>query len=227
MSYQSDEEQVELLKRLWKEYGKPAVIGVMITLVAVFGYKAWQKNQYETAVAASQLYQNLLETVGEASGMTLTEEQHSTVNHVVVTLQKDYSNTLYAAFATLFRAQQQVRDNQLDAARLSLDWVVKHNADNEAGFVARIRLARVLLAQSTDNVQAALDVLKPMENKEVFAASREDVSGDVYLAMGQKEKAAAAYQKAINIATENGESRPLLQLKLDDLAPAEKASQEG
>ncbi|MET4819426.1 tetratricopeptide repeat protein [Endozoicomonas lisbonensis] len=49
----TDEEEIELLKRVWSEYGKPAVYGVAITMAVIFGYKAYQKHQHETASAAS------------------------------------------------------------------------------------------------------------------------------------------------------------------------------
>ncbi|WP_263078846.1 tetratricopeptide repeat protein [Endozoicomonas sp. Mp262] len=219
MSYDSDEEQVEQLKRLWKEYGQPVIVGVLITLVGVFGYKAWQKNQYENAVAASQLYQNLLDTVGQVAGGDLSEEQESTMTHVVDTLQKDYSGSRYAAMATLFLVQQQVRDNELDKAEKSLNWILEQKPDPEVNALTRIRLARVLLAQPDSKAQKALDILGSLKpGDKSFVASVESARGDAYLALGQQKKAQEAYQKALDSSQAEGRPRPLLQLKLDDLA---------
>ncbi|WP_422134226.1 YfgM family protein [Endozoicomonas sp. ALD040] len=212
----TDEEEVELLKNLWQEYGKPVVAGVAITVVAIFGYKAYQKNQLETAAASSQLYQSLLEVTTQ--GQSLSEQQKSTVKHVVETLQSDYESSDYAAFATLLQAREQVLDNDLDGARSSLEWVLAQKPDLEIELVTRARLARVMLSQSDDNAQAALDVLAKADSEAGFVATIESVRGDAHLAMGQRDKARESYEKALEAARTNGESRPLLQFKLDDLA---------
>ncbi|WP_448217439.1 YfgM family protein [Endozoicomonas sp. 2B-B] len=212
----TDEEEVELLKNLWQEYGKPVVVGVAITVVAIFGYKAYQKNQLETAAASSQLYQSLLEVTTQ--GQSLSEQQKSTVKHVVETLQSDYESSDYAAFATLIQAREQVLDNDLDGARSSLEWVLAQKPDLEIELVTRARLARVMLSQSDDNAQAALDVLAKADSEAGFVTTIESVRGDAHLAMGQRDKARESYEKALEAARTNGESRPLLQFKLDDLA---------
>ena len=168
MSYhESDEEQIELLKNIWKDYGQPVVLAVAISLAAVSGYKYWNNMQYETASNASELYQNLLDTLASSHQgqipQPLNDEQKATVSHVVRSLQDDFSNSRYAAFATLFQAQQQVQDNQLVEARISLQWVLDQNSGTEINAIAGVRLARVLLSESDDNAQQALDVLNRLQ----------------------------------------------------------------
>ncbi|MRI35066.1 hypothetical protein EOPP23_19025 [Endozoicomonas sp. OPT23] len=215
----TDEEEVEQLKNLWQDYGKPVIAGVVITLVAVFGYKAYKQNQYETSAAASQLYQSLLDaSASAAQGQSLTEQQKSTVQHVAETLKADYSGSRYAAYAMLQQARVQVQSNDLDGARASLQWVVDQNTNQETELLARTRLARVMLGQSADNAQAALDVLAAASSEAGFVATIEAVRGDALLAKGDRDSARAAYQKALDAAQANGEARPLLQFKLDDLA---------
>ncbi len=229
MSYQSDEEQVELLKNLWKDYGQPVVLGAAITLAAVSGYNYWQKTQHQEISEASSLYQNLLDTLSLEQqaqfAVPLTEEQKATVGHVVSSLQNDYADSQYAAFATLFLAQQQVQDNQLSAARASLEWVLMHKPAAEVQTMASVRLARVLLSQSSENGQQALDILTKLSAGKSYEATVESAKGDAYLALGDRKQAEVAYQKAVDAAQDNGLNRPLLQLKLDDLAAM--APQEG
>lgn len=215
----TDEEEVELLKRVWSEYGKPAVYGVAITMAVIFGYKTYQNHQHETASAASALYQNLLETT-QAGQMAeaLSEEQKATMTHVVSNLQDDYSSTRYASFATMIQAQQQVLENDLDSARASLEWVLDNKPEAEVEQVARTRLARVILGQGDEYAQAALDILAAGEADEAFTATVEGVRGDAYVALGQLGEARDAYQKALDAARDHGESLPVLQFKLDDLA---------
>ncbi|USE39018.1 tetratricopeptide repeat protein [Endozoicomonas sp. SCSIO W0465] len=237
MSYQSDEEQVELLKNLWKDYGQPVVLGVAITLAAVSGYQYWQKTQQQEIAAASTLYQNLLDTISNGSSLEqqaqftvpLTEEQKATISHVVSSLQADHTSSQYAAFATLFLAQQQVQDNQLSAARASLEWVLAQKPAPEVQAMASVRLARVLLSESSGNGQQALDILTRLNAGKSYEATVESAKGDAYLALGDRKLAETAYRKAVDAAQNNGLNRPLLQLKLDDLAAMapQMASQEG
>ncbi|WP_422465565.1 YfgM family protein [Endozoicomonas sp. ALC013] len=233
MSYQSDEEQVQLLKNLWKDYGQPVVLGVAMTLAAVSGYQYWQKTQQQEIAEASSLYQNLLDIISNGSSLEqqaqlsapLTEEQKATVSHVVSSLQKDHGSSQYAAFATLFLAQQQVQDNQLSAARASLEWVLAQKPAVEIQTMASVRLARVLISESSGNGQQALDILTRLNAGKSYEATVESAKGDAYLALGDRKQAETAYRKAVDAAQDNGLNRPLLQLKLDDLAAM--APQEG
>ena len=133
-------------------------------------------------------------------------------------LQDDHSNSRYALFATLFQAQQQVKENQLAEARISLEWVLSQNPGVEMNTLTSIRLARVLLSESDANAQQALDVLGKVKISKAYEASVESAKGDAYLALGQHGQARESYQKAVDAARVNGDNRPLLQLKLDNLA---------
>ncbi len=220
MSYQSDEEQVELLKNLWKDYGQPIIVGIAITLAAVSGYQYWQKTEQQNIAAASLLYQNLLNSVEPTltGRSTTTPEQQATTEHVVAALQKDHADSQYAKFAALFLAQQQVLANELAAARSSLEWVLAQKPSPEIKIMATVRLGRVLLSESVDNSQQVLDSLNALPAGSAYLASIETAKGDAYLALGDRQQAQAAYRKALGAAEAGGSERPMLQLKLDDLA---------
>lgn len=218
MGYQSDEEQLELLKRYWRAYGKLAILGVFIVFVCFFSFQIWEKQRYEASVDASQLYDNLMELQGQSMNQPLTSEQLSTMEHIVSSLKTKYTSSRYTAFSVLISVKQKLDENKLDQAGESLEWILKQNFDEQIDALARIRLARVLLAQSPENGTKALEVLDGIKQKDAFIISREDVRGDIYLTMGQLDKAGLAYQRAMDTVVANGESRPLLQLKLDDLA---------
>ena len=225
MSNQSDEEQLELLKSLWKKYGQTLLLLTVITLAAVSGYSYWQKNQQLKSAEASLLYQNILDALivdhSTRYAATTTEDQKATVNHLVTVLQKEHAGSLYSVLGTFFLAQQQVQDNQLNAARMSLEWILNQKNSTDVQAIASIRLARVLISDSPNNAQQALDMLNKLEVGKAYETSLASVKGDVYLALGDQEQAAAAYQNAITSAWESGQNRPFLQLKLDALAAME------
>ena len=220
MNY-SNAEEVSLLKKIFQKYGRFISVAIIIIIFAIFAYKAYQKNQIETEVAASQLYQRLLEVMQVTRGQPLTEAQHSTCKYVIETLQSTYKNSQYAIFATLFQVREHVFNNDLDNALAALEWILSHNNDRIIDLLARSRLARIMLSQSSKNAQPVLDILAKIQSDTSFVTAIEEVRGDAYLSLDQKDKARESYKKALNAAHINGEFRPFLQFKLDDLAEAE------
>ncbi|MDP0563472.1 MAG: tetratricopeptide repeat protein [Candidatus Endonucleobacter sp. (ex Gigantidas childressi)] len=217
MSFDSDEEQIEHLKRLWHSYGKPALIAVMITLLGVFGYKAWQKHLYESSVNASQLYESLLDVLAKESNELSDEDEATTMSHVVERMQKDFSGSRYAALATLFLAKQQVKAKELDRAINSFEWILWQKPDRKIEALTRVRLARVLMSLPEAKASQALAVLAKLKSdNKYFVGSIESVRGDIYLALGERDSARKAYLQALDVA-QDGQTKMLLQLLIDDL----------
>ncbi|WP_461535831.1 YfgM family protein [Spongorhabdus nitratireducens] len=226
-THHTDEEQLALLKRFWDEYGKSLVAGVVIAMVSVFGYKAWNKSQVESAEQAATLYQQVVDIMVYESEAALSEEQEATLNHVVSTLKQEYDDTPYAGYAMLFSARHAVETGDLAAAKEQLQWVINQKEGRDQEIVARIRLSRVLLATEGDNATAALKVLDEIKKPGGYKASVDAARGDVLLALGRTDEARTAYQAALDEARINGEQRPVVQMKLDDLAqPGQKDVQE-
>ena len=63
---ESDEEQLELIKKWWDENGTSLVTAVVLALGVTFGYRAWEDNVRETAEAASAKYENLVQAAAVA-----------------------------------------------------------------------------------------------------------------------------------------------------------------
>lgn len=216
MSHHSDEEQVELLKRLWKDHGQSALTGLALGLAVIFGYQYWEKSQAEQVAAASSLYQNVINIETSSNGQ-LNDEQRATVKHLVSTLQQDFASSKYAALATLFLVKHQVNQADLKAAQDSLNWVLKQNADVDMKVLVSMRLARILLAESNDNAQKALDVLAGLKS-DSYTTDIALIQGAAYEVLGKKDEAKAAYQKALDSASAERRDRGIIQLKLDNLS---------
>ena len=52
---ETDEEQVEKLKKWWQENGRAVITGLVLGVVGLFGYRYWVDQQEATAEAASAL----------------------------------------------------------------------------------------------------------------------------------------------------------------------------
>ncbi|WP_428034401.1 YfgM family protein [Amphritea sp.] len=209
----TEEEQVEALKNWWKENGKSLVLTIALALAVVFGWKAWQNNQRVTAENAAAMYQNLVQAVSLASAPQATDAQRATAAHLAKTLKAEYGDTAYARFGALFSARLFVDAGDYPAALSELDWVLAQSDDSVMQAVASMRKARVMAAMGDlDKAVALLEGLKEPS----FSVSVAELKGDLYLQMGEVDKARAAYQAAIADAPQGG--RPLLSLKLESLA---------
>lgn len=212
---QTEEEQIEALKDWWSENGNSLLIGIGVTLIAVFGFRSWQSSVQEQGETASGLYQDLMATILIAPNETLDESKKSTGTYLVELLQAEHESSVYAKFASMFMAKQAVDGGDLDAAEKALQWVLDHDASGSIELVARLRLARILSAKG--EVQAALSLIESVQAG-AHTSSYEETKGDLYLSMGRHEDARKAYQQALNKLTQNS-AKPILQMKLDDIVP--------
>lgn len=201
--YETEQEQVEALRKWWQENGKALILGVVVGLGGLFGYRAWQDHRTAQAETAADLHSAVL--------VALEQSQHATVVAESARLRSEYAATPYAALATLAEAKALVEDGDSDAARSALSWVVEHAEQKEVAAVARLRLARLLLDQGDlGAAQVQLDALPAG----LFQAQVQELRGDLLRDQGQVEAARAAYREALEAGSEN---RAVLQMKLDDL----------
>ncbi|MFZ3155580.1 tetratricopeptide repeat protein [Pseudomonas sp.] len=188
----------------------PLLTGVALALVVVFGWQGWQKYQANQSQSASLVYQQLLEAALDPSG----KPDAAKVAELAGTLKKDFAGTHYAQYGSLFVAKVAVEAGKLDDAASELQAIIDKPADDSLAELARQRLARVLAAQDK-----AEDALKLLDTKvaPAFAASREELKGDLLVQLGRADDAHAAYEKAKAALSEDAAVGGL-QMKLDDLA---------
>ncbi|WP_019675668.1 YfgM family protein [Arsukibacterium perlucidum] len=201
--YSSEEQQVEAIKRFWNDYGKAILGGVVIGLAGLYGWRYFQAEQRSQAEQVSAQYSQLLEqqqTEGSdwlASARGFIDAQ---------------SDTSYAVFAALLAAREAIDNQQLTVAAEHLSWVMNNAKDAPVKAIAQLRLARVQREQG--NYADALATLQ-LAVPEAFAAQQAELKGDVLQLTGELAQAKAAYQQALASSEQN---RPLLQVKLDELA---------
>ncbi|MHA7816096.1 MAG: YfgM family protein [Pseudohaliea sp.] len=211
-SYRTEEEQVEALKRWWKENGTSTLVSILLAVAVAFGWQGWQARQQARAESASNLFQQFLETMGsaeQATGGAAAEE-------LATRIATEYDGTAYARFAELHLARLHVAGGDLGAAEAALRTVLAEtSAKEDLHRVARLRLGRVLAARG--DTEDALELLAS-DGANPYAGAYAMARGDVLLAAGRADEAAAAYREAQSLADPE---RPLpgLDEKLDYLNP--------
>lgn len=202
----TEEEQIEELKKWWAENGKFIVAGVVLGLGALFGWRGWQAHLIARAEAASVLYSDM---IAEAR-----QDRKEEVRALADRLLKDYSKTTYAAFASLMLAKLEVDNGNLDTAAEHLQRAVEQSDMDEIRRLAQLRLARVQLDRGEPDT--ALALLEQSGNGQ-FQSGYDELRGDIYLQLGKRDEALAAYRSALATAPGTGEETSFLQLKIDDL----------
>lgn len=218
MADRSEEEQLDIVKRWWKENGTSLIAGAVLAAAGVFGWHAWQNYQEGQSEAASVRYQQLISI---ATAQELDEQQTASARELVTELTDDYGKTLYADLARLLDARLAVQQEDFEGAKASLEQVADGSSRRYVQSLAWLRLARLEVASG--NPDAALELLdEPIS--ESLAAQQADVRGDAHAALGQTEQARSAWQDALALAQQQDQTLYGVQFKLDDLG-AEEATQ--
>ena len=212
--YSTESEQVEQLKRWWHQYGKSTLAVIIITFLASWGWHAWQKQHERLLQTASVVYERLLTSIIRDDQVAAHQQADRLFEH--------YSRTPYAQLAALILARKAAYDEDLEEAKKKLSWVVKHGENSALKELARIRESRVLSA--LNKPKEALALLGKVDDK-AYLPLVQDVKGDIYMQMGNKEAARIAYQEALKLLPTYEIMQPLILIKLDNLA-AESNEQE-
>ncbi|MGQ0657778.1 MAG: YfgM family protein [Chromatiales bacterium] len=209
--YTSEQEQVEAIKKWLKENGVPIVVGLMLGLGGISGWRYWQAHKEDRAEAASALFAQVTTAI--------RSEQTSRAGEIAKQVVTNYGDTTYAAFAALTLAKLAVQEQDLPSATQHLEWVLEHSKQESLRRIARMRMARVLLAAGKPGeAWAQLEKLPAADPSAALAELR----GDVLLAQGSKDGAGQQYLKAYANAEpqEQHNESGALALKLGNLGIA-------
>lgn len=197
--FATEEQQVEAIKKFWKDNGMAIVVGALIGLGALWGWRYYSDTQRVAREEASVAYQDAVVAVEDKGQI---DELTGFVNET--------NNAGYATIGGLVAAQQAVKSGDLEKAASLLKGVRNSAPDEHIATMSSIRLARVQL--ELGNTDEALATLKGLEDK-AFSAKIEEVRGDIYVAQEKFNDARMAYTDAL----ENASGNALLEMKLDNL----------
>ncbi len=216
MAYDLEEqEQIASIKAWWNQYGNLITWVLIIALGAFAAWTGWTTYQRTQTAQAAQLYDELQKAA--------VAKDNAKVQRVAADMEDKFGRTAYAQMGALAAAKSAFESNDAKAARLQLEWVVKHGLNDEYKAIAKIRLAGIFLDEKA--YDEGLKVLSG-DFPAPFAASVADRKGDILVAQNKLTEARAAYQTALEKMDEKSPGRQLVQLKLDAIggAPAKSAA---
>lgn len=207
-----EQEQIDALKKWWRENGTMVVGGVVIGLGAMGGWNWWQARQQAEAEAASAAFSNALVAVSTSATATDTEAAAKAAENALI-LSQDAKGA-YAPLAALAAATIAVEANSNDAAIEALGRAIDAADDDAMRSLAHLRLARVLLASGdADGAAANLDLVA----SSAFSALADELRGDIAHARDDADGARERYQALLDSEDLPGDSAVRLRLKLDAL----------
>ena len=195
----SEEEQVDKLKKWWDSNGKQIIAGAVLGLAGIFGWNAYVDYQDSQALNARALY---LSYASDSANVGAYDK-----------LIKDHPSSLYADQGTLVMSKYLFDAGNYSLALDALKPLMSRQ-NSVIASTASLRTASLFLELGQH--EEALAVLN-MENANEFSGLFYNLAGDVYLDLSNNEQARNSYTLAIENITDNSSLSQLIQIKLDDL----------
>ena len=201
-----EQEQLDQLKHLWKQYGNLItwiLIAALGAYAAWFGYQKWQGSQASQAAAMF----DEVERVSKLGDISKVERAFGD-------MKDRYASTAYAQQSGLLVAKLYYEAGKVDAAKAALEWVATKASDDGYRAIAKLRLAGILAeAKAFPDALTQLNGSFPAEFLPLVA----DRKGDIFALQGKNAEAKTEYEKAYKEFDERTEYRRLVELKLNAL----------
>lgn len=219
--YDTEEEQVAALKRWWKENGTSTIIGVVVGIALIGGWNLWKSYNKDKAIQASTMYGELLKSI--------EKNDFESTKKIADQLDAEFSSTPYASYSALMVAKAMVGKGDFDSAKAVYSKLIQQDNASELTNIARIRLIKLMMVAK--EYEQGLQMLAEIDQASMtgFAASYDELKGDLYVALDRLDEARTAYQSALRA----GSKSPWLKQKMDDITapdliemPVEKAATE-
>ena len=204
-----ENEQDEAVRKWLRDNSLSIIVGVVLGLGAIFGYRYWTSYELGQHAEAALQYGAISKAV-EANNVADADK-------IAAALQENFPKSAYAVLAALGTAERAVSSNDLDTAEKSLDWAQKHADANELKQLISLRQARVTLARGKP-----ADALKQLDSvaKGNYTGLVADLRGDALFQLDRADEARTAYQDALATVDPRAPSHAYIQMKLDRIPAA-------
>ena len=195
----TEEEQVEQIKKWWNSNGKQIIAGAVIGLAGIFGWNTYTDFQDNQSLNARSLY---LSYASDSNNLGAYDK-----------LTTDFSSSTYSDQAILLMAKYLFDAGSYVQALGIIEPLINHSSSVIAN-TASLRVASIHLQLGQHN--QALSILEG-QSEDGFSGLVYNLTGDIYLDLGNHSEARKYYSLAIDNVSENSNLIQLIQIKLDDL----------
>jgi len=195
----TEEEQVEQIKKWWNSNGKQIIAGAVIGLAGIWGWNTYSDYQDNQSLNARSLY---LSYASDSNNLGAYDK-----------LTTDFSSSSYSDQAILLMAKYLFDAGSYTQAL----GVIKPLINSPSSVIANTAVLRIasIHLQLGQHGQA-LSILDG-QSEDGFSGLIYNLMGDIYLDLGNRTEAQKYYGLAIDNVSENSNLSQLIQIKLDDL----------
>lgn len=209
-------EQGERVRSWLRNNGSSLIGGVAIGLAALGGWQWWQGQQEKNRIEASTEFAAFLKAADAKDEAKLGAH--------AAALSRDYADTPYPALAGLRRAAL-LHGQGKDAEALKVLDAIGDGKDLDPALaeLAKLRAARLLTGMGKH-----AEALARLEAIAVpaYPAVAAEIRGDAEMALGRRDAARAAYEKALASLDIAAPTRPMVEMKLTDAGGTPSAQPE-
>ena len=195
----TEEEQVEQIKKWWNSNGKQIIAGAVIGLAGIWGWNTYSDYQDNQSLNARNLY---LSYASDSNNLGAYDK-----------LTTDFSSSSYSDQAILLMAKYLFDAGSYTQALGVIEPLI-NNPSSVIATTAALRAAAIYLQLGQHD--QALSILEE-QSDDGFLGLIFNLMGDIYLDLGNLAEAQNYYSLAIANVTENSNLTQLIQIKLDDL----------
>jgi len=195
----TEEEQVEKIKKWWNNNGKQIIAGAVIGLAGIWGWNTYSDYRDKQSLNARSLY---LSYASDSNNLGAYDR-----------LTTDFSSSSYSDQAILLMAKYLFDAGSYTQA-LSVIKPLINNPSSVIANTATLRAASIYLQLGQHD--QALSILEG-QFEDGFSGLIYNLKGDIYLDLGNRAEAQKFYGLAIDNVSENSNLSQLIQIKLDDL----------
>lgn len=207
--YETEEEQIDAIKRWWKENGKSIVLGFVLGIGGIGGFRYWQSNVEEQAKIGSMHFEEVV---------ALSVKDKKVFDVKLDEVKTQHSGKSYADLSAFVAAKKLVDEKDYKAAKQQLEWIVQNSSHKSFEHVARIRLVKIML--QLNETKEALDLIKDLKSTG-FESTYAELRGDVYAALHEYAKSKAEYQVALNKLNSGDRRGAAIEMKSNNLPASE------
>ena len=208
-------EQGERVRTWLRNNGSSLISGIAIGLALLAGWQWWQRQGESTRHDAAIEYHAF------ATALSAGEDDKALAH--LTALRQQYPDLPFASLASLRRAASLHRAGKSAEALEALKDVAGEGVDPVLVSLENVRSARILVDDcKPEEALKALDAAA----EQAFPAIAAEIRGDAELALGRRDAARAAYEKALASLDVAAPTRAMLELKLTDAGGTPSAQPE-
>lgn len=204
-AYETEEEQIEAIKRWWKENGRSIILGLVLGIGGIGGFRFWQSNVDEQAKLGSMHFEEVV---------ALSASDQKEFIEKVLEVESEHAGKSYADLTAFVAAKKLVKEKDYKSAKEQLEWVIKNSSRESFVHIARIRLVKVML--QLNEAKEALSLIKDI-NSTGFESTYAELRGDLHAVLKDYTNAKAEYQVALNKINPGDRRGVAIEMKSNNL----------